>query len=77
MATRTLSVMSPSKSTMTLQAVRAVLYVRVSSKDQEKEGFSIPAQQKLLREYATRWLVCSANRTATASRHPEPAFGIG
>jgi len=31
---------------------RARLYARVSSKDQEKEGFSIPAQLKLLREYA-------------------------
>lgn len=30
----------------------AVLYARVSSKDQEREGFSIPAQQKLLRHYA-------------------------
>src|SRR5262245_41129422 len=30
----------------------AVVYARVSSKDQEKEGFSIPAQQKLLRQYA-------------------------
>ena len=29
----------------------AVLYVRVSSKGQEKEGFSIPAQLKLLRQY--------------------------
>jgi site-specific DNA recombinase len=29
-----------------------VLYARVSSKDQEKEGFSIPAQLRLLREYA-------------------------
>ena len=27
---------------------RAVLYARVSSKDQEREGFSIPAQRKLL-----------------------------
>ncbi len=27
---------------------QAVLYVRVSSKGQEKEGFSIPAQLKLL-----------------------------
>jgi site-specific DNA recombinase len=34
------------------KARRAVLYARVSSKDQEREGFSIPAQQKLLREYA-------------------------
>jgi site-specific DNA recombinase len=32
----------------------AVLYARVSSKDQEREGFSIPAQKKLLRDYATR-----------------------
>ena len=29
----------------------AVLYTRVSSKDQEREGFSIPAQLKLLRQY--------------------------
>ncbi len=32
--------------------VPAVLYARVSSKDQDKEGFSIPAQQKLLHSYA-------------------------
>ena len=32
---------------------RAVIYARVSSKEQEKEGFSIPAQLKLLKEYAT------------------------
>ncbi len=31
---------------------QAVLYARVSSKDQEREGYSIPAQLKLLREYA-------------------------
>jgi site-specific DNA recombinase len=31
---------------------RAVLYARVSSKEQDKEGFSIPAQQKLLAGYA-------------------------
>ena len=29
-----------------------MIYARVSSKEQEKEGFSIPAQLKLLREYA-------------------------
>ena len=33
-------------------AKQAVLYARVSSKDQEREGFSIPAQQKALRQYA-------------------------
>jgi site-specific DNA recombinase len=32
----------------------AVIYARVSSKDQEREGFSIPAQLKFLREYALR-----------------------
>src|ERR1700681_34875 len=31
---------------------QAVLYARVSSKDQEREGGSIPAQQKALRQYA-------------------------
>jgi DNA invertase Pin-like site-specific DNA recombinase len=38
------------EATSTLAA--AVLYARVSSKDQEKEGFSIPAQLELLRAYA-------------------------
>jgi len=32
----------------------AVIYARVSSKDQEREGYSIPAQLKLLREYAPK-----------------------
>lgn len=36
----------------TLTNKKAVLYARVSSDRQEKEGFSIPAQKKLLREYA-------------------------
>jgi site-specific DNA recombinase len=31
---------------------KCILYARVSSKEQEKEGFSIPAQIKLLSEYA-------------------------
>lgn len=31
---------------------KAIAYARVSSKEQEKEGFSIPAQQKLLCDYA-------------------------
>src|SRR2546427_3120893 len=30
----------------------AVIYARVSSKEQDREGFSIPAQLKLLRGYA-------------------------
>ena len=32
----------------------AVSYVRVSSRDQEREGFSIPAQKKLLLSYASK-----------------------
>ena len=32
---------------------QVVLRVRVSSKDQEEAGFSIPAQLRLLREYAS------------------------
>ena len=34
------------------QPIEAVLRARVSTKDQEKEGFSIPAQRSLLRDYA-------------------------
>lgn len=33
---------------------KAVLYARVSSREQEQEGFSIPAQVNLLKEYAER-----------------------
>src|SRR5438045_2115878 len=33
---------------------QGVIYARVSSKDQEREGYSIPAQLKLLREYALK-----------------------
>ncbi len=32
--------------------MKAVIYARVSSKEQEQEGFSIPSQLKLLRNYA-------------------------
>ena len=43
-----------SKPTSATESARrqAVIYARVSSKEQEKEGFSIPAQLKLLKEYA-------------------------
>ena len=51
MPARTLTAM-PASPQRTAPALQAVLYARVSSKDQEKEGFSIPAQQRLLREYA-------------------------
>ncbi|MGB8656635.1 MAG: recombinase family protein [Candidatus Zixiibacteriota bacterium] len=36
----------------------AILYARVSSKEQEKEGFSIPAQLRLLKEYAHKNSLC-------------------
>jgi hypothetical protein len=43
----------PSKPTASSDTRKqAVIYARVSSKEQEKEGFSIPAQLKLLKEYA-------------------------
>ena len=32
----------------------AVIYARVSSREQEREGYSIPAQRKLLAEYARK-----------------------
>ena len=37
-----------------MQNKQVVIYARVSSKEQEREGFSIPAQLKLLREYAKK-----------------------
>ena len=35
-----------------VHANHAVLYARVSSKDQEREGYSIPAQERAIRDYA-------------------------
>jgi len=44
---------APRKPRTTSPAPRqAVLYARVSSREQEREGFSIPAQRKLLTQYA-------------------------
>ena len=37
-----------------MSSKNVVIYARVSSDEQEKEGFSIPSQTKLLREYASR-----------------------
>lgn len=51
MPARTLRAMPASKG-RAAQTVQVVLYARVSSKDQEREGFSIPAQLRLLRDYA-------------------------
>ncbi len=44
----------PARATTPHQPTRAVLYARVSSKEQEEEGFSLDAQLRLLREYADR-----------------------
>jgi DNA invertase Pin-like site-specific DNA recombinase len=56
----------------------AVLYARVSSKEQEKDGFSIPAQQKLLRQYALDngiSVACEFTDVETAKRSGRTGFG--
>jgi site-specific DNA recombinase len=52
MPARRLAVVPTSKDRGAAPGTKVVLYARVSSKEQEKEGFSIPAQLRLLREYA-------------------------
>ena len=37
-----------------MEHTQVVIYARVSSREQEREGFSIPAQFKLLKEYALK-----------------------
>ena len=57
---------------------RAVLYARVSPKEQEKDGFSIPAQQKLLRHYAAENAIHVAKEftdVETAKRSGRTRFG--
>jgi len=54
MPARNLKTMNYQNSKSAIRPHGAVLYARVSSKDQEKEGFSIPAQQRLLRDYAIK-----------------------
>ena len=44
--------MTRSHTTPQAERTLATLYARVSSKEQEREGYSIPAQLKLLRDYA-------------------------
>src|SRR5271168_980127 len=56
----------------------AVIYARVSSKEQEKEGFSIPAQLKLLKEYAAANGIAVAQEyidVETAKQTGRTAFG--
>ena len=55
----------------------AVLYARVSSKDQEREGFSIPAQQKLLREYAEHQQPDHRRASSSTSRPPSRRAAAG
>lgn len=55
----------------------AVMYVRVSSKEQE-QGFSIPAQRQLLAEYADRegiHVVQEFEDVETAKRAGRTSFG--
>ncbi len=59
-------------------SAQAVLYARVSSKEQEKEGYSIPAQQKLLRGYAEAHNLTVAREfvdVETAKRAGRTGFG--
>ncbi len=56
----------------------AVLYARVSSKEQEKEGYSIPAQIKLLRDHASVHdfqVVQEFTDVETAKKAGRKAFG--
>ncbi len=56
----------------------AVLYARVSTKEQERGGFSIPAQQGLLRSYAGEHrlsVVAEFPDVETAGRAGRTAFG--
>jgi DNA invertase Pin-like site-specific DNA recombinase len=42
----------PSDVALNGSAKRAIIYARVSLKEQEREDYSIPAQLKLLKDYA-------------------------
>src|SRR5258708_38251665 len=57
---------------------QAVIYTRVSSREQEQEGFSLGAQSKLLREYAERngfQIVNSFEDVETAKATGRKQFG--
>ena len=57
---------------------QAVIYTRVSSKEQERGGYSIPAQQDLLRRYAHERgfsLIDEFSDVETAGRSGRTAFG--
>jgi len=68
----------PATAAADLVRKQAVIYARVSSKEQEKEGFSIPAQLKLLKEYAAANRFTVAQEyvdVETAKRTGRAAFG--
>lgn len=78
MPARNLTMLRSSSVARNQQRSQAVLYARVSSKDQEKEGFSIPAQQRLLQEYALQknlTIVQEFIDVETAKQSGRPAFG--
>jgi site-specific DNA recombinase len=66
------------KHTLNNSLIRAVIYARVSSKEQDKEGFSIPAQLKLLKGYAAANSFAVAHEyidVETAKQTGRAAFG--
>src|SRR6266511_586302 len=68
---------SPMHKADTAQQSIAVVYARVSSKEQEMEGFSIPAQLKLLRGYAAAHRLTVLEEfvdVETAKRTGRPGF---
>jgi site-specific DNA recombinase len=68
----------PASATAKPDRRQAVIYARVSSKEQEKEGFSIPAQLKLLKEYAAAQGLAVAQEyvdVETAKQTGRAAFG--
>lgn len=59
-----------------MENTKAVIYARVSSKEQEETGYSLPAQEKLLRDYAERYdltisKVFSVAESASGSKQRE------
>lgn len=74
---RTRSLNSAAMSERSATPREAVAYARVSSREQEKEGFSIPAQRKLWEDYARQHalrVVCSFEEAETAKKAGRAKF---
>jgi DNA invertase Pin-like site-specific DNA recombinase len=56
--------------------MKTITYARVSSKEQEQEGYSIPAQLKLLMEYASKNGLVSSRNLLTLKPPREPGGQI-